>query len=105
MVLKLNQYEVKVKATVKDESLKDSLVVTVNGEELALNEYGEGIFIPTEIGLYKILARVTDESGKVTSEEVEIFVYDPDDSKAPDVMIADPLDGAVVLAPTEIREV
>ncbi|NLL72699.1 MAG: VWA domain-containing protein, partial [Clostridiales bacterium] len=95
--------EISIKVAVIAENLKDSLVLMVNDEELNLNEHGEATFIPSKKGLYHIIAKVIDEKGKEILEEVELFVYDPEDTNSPDVMIKSPLDGAVVLAPTEIR--
>ncbi len=93
---------VDVKVSADDPDGIVSLKVTVNGEELELDENGNAYFVPEEKGRYVISATAVDSLDNEITEELEIKVIDEDDDSVCEVAITSPADGNAVTSPVEI---
>ncbi len=91
-----------VKITASDPDGIASLKVTVNGEELQLDENGNASFTPDETGRYIISATAIDLLGNEITEELNIKVVDENDDSVCEAAIISPADGDTVTSPVEI---
>ncbi len=93
---------VDVKVIANDPDGISSLKVTVNGEELQLDENGNASFTPEETGRYVISATAVDSLGNEITEELNIKVVDENDDSVCEATIISPTDGDTVTSPVEI---
>jgi len=93
---------VDVSVTADDPDGIKTLIVTVNGQEITLDENGNASFTPAEIGRYDIVARAVDSFGNAISESVSVKVIDTSDNSVCEVSITSPADGGVITSPTDV---
>ena len=76
--------------------------LTANGNEVALNNLGEGVFTPSTVGKYELTAEVTDDYGNSASKTITIKVIDPSNTLVPQVTITSPSSDDEIYKPTDI---
>lgn len=86
------------------DSLSDitSLVVTVDGQALPINERGQVQFLPSAPGHYLVEAVATDADGLVGRATRVLKVRDPNDADGPTVAFAPGVDGALLRTATDL---
>ena len=80
----------------------ESLVLTVDGVAVPLDANGNARVQLDTVGGFTALATATDAAGNSSTDEVTIFVADPNDVEGPVVAIAIPGDGDSITAPTDV---
>ncbi|MCA9191784.1 MAG: putative Ig domain-containing protein, partial [Planctomycetales bacterium] len=59
----------------------------VDGQELALDDLGRGLFVPSVPGRYEVVSSIADAEGRETTTTQAIFVRDPADRASPEIVI------------------
>ena len=80
----------------------DSLLLTLDGEAIALDANGFARVKALTVGSFTAVATATDAAGNTSSTELELLVSDPNDVEGPVVSFLSPSTGGEVTAPTEI---
>ena len=80
-----------------------SLVATVDGEAVPLDQFGDGLFVPDAPGFYEVVAVARDAAGNEATDEKVLRVLDPGDVQAPFIEVTAPESSeGVVDEPTDI---
>ncbi len=93
---------VTAKINVSYSSANYTVVLTANGNEITLNNSGEGVFTPSAIGRYELTAKVTDDYGNSDSKTITIKVIDPSNTLIPQVTITSPSSDDEIYKPADI---
>jgi YD repeat-containing protein len=79
------------------------LVLTVNGEALAIGPTGRAVFNAAQVGAFDVAARAADAAGNTQTVHDTLTVFDPADDNPPVLELTSPSDDAVITKPTEVR--
>jgi hypothetical protein len=80
-----------------------SLTLTVNGVQVALDGHGGARVLENTAGSFSVVATAKDPAGNTVTATDTLLVAQPNDSHAPTVSIAAPLNLATITAPTTVR--
>jgi RHS repeat-associated protein len=80
----------------------DSLLLTIDGQPVPLDANGTARVQPHSVGALNALATATDAAGNVATDQITLFVADPDDVEGPVLVISTPTDGGRVTAVADI---
>ena len=80
----------------------ESLLLTIDGVAVPLDADGRARVELDTVGSVTAVATATDAAGNQGTDEIEIFVADPNDIDGPVISIASPSDGGAITAPTDV---